>query len=111
VADASRRASSHCHCEAYWIAFKDEAAIIKKLKNSSRTENRKYIKADDESTTKTASIEKEPDETSIRISRRRNNREGKKNLRGITGLELGTLVCLRPEKASKSRSAQRHSKT
>jgi hypothetical protein len=49
VADASRRTSSHCHCEAYWMGFKDEAAI-KKLKKSSRTENRKYVEDKVEST-------------------------------------------------------------
>jgi hypothetical protein len=85
VADASLRVSSHCHCEAYWMGFKDEAAI-KKLKNSSRTENPKYVKADNESTIKRASIGKEPNETSMRIRRKMNNRGGKKDLRGIKGL-------------------------
>jgi hypothetical protein len=85
VADASLRVSSHCHCEAYWMGFKDEAAI-KKLKNSSRTENPKYVKAENESTIKTAMIEKDPNATSILILREINNRGGKKDLRGITGL-------------------------
>jgi hypothetical protein len=67
------------------MGFKDEAAI-KKVKSSSRTENPKYVKADDESTIQTTSIEKEPIQTSIRIRRRRNNREGKNDLPGITGL-------------------------
>jgi hypothetical protein len=29
VTDASLRASSHCHCEAYWMGFKDEAETKK----------------------------------------------------------------------------------